>query len=159
MSFHVALSDEADGTSADGQSRSVVLCVLESVGESAMRITCEGFSREFRWALGRDIDGETMWLSAAGNTWSIRHSARLPRGIALDVLAPEVLSPMPGTVLAILVASDAQVRAGQPLLALEAMKMEHQVLAPHDGTVTSISCEVGSHVRMREVLITVEPQQ
>jgi propionyl-CoA carboxylase alpha chain len=65
---------------------------------------------------------------------------------------------MPGTVLAILVASDAQVRAGQPLLALEAMKMEHQVLAPHDGTVTSISCEVGSHVRIRELLITVEPQ-
>jgi acetyl-CoA/propionyl-CoA carboxylase biotin carboxyl carrier protein len=158
LSFHVTLSDDADGTSADGQSRSVVLCVLESVDESAMRITCEGFSREFRWALGRDIEGETMWLSAAGNTWSIRHSSRLSRGSAREVLAPEVLSPMPGTVLAILVASDAQVRASQPLLALEAMKMEHQVLAPHDGTVTSISCEVGSHVRIRELLITVEPQ-
>jgi biotin carboxyl carrier protein len=56
-------------------------------------------------------------------------------------------APMPGVVLKILVAVGDVVTKGTPLLILEAMKMEHQIVAPKDGTVTAINCREGELVQ------------
>jgi 3-methylcrotonyl-CoA carboxylase alpha subunit len=56
-------------------------------------------------------------------------------------------APMPGVVLKILVAAGDVVTKGTPLLILEAMKMEHQIVAPTDGTVTAINCREGELVQ------------
>ena len=69
---------------------------------------------------------------------------------------PVVRSPMPGTVVAVAVADGARVAAGEPLLSVEAMKMEHQLRAPVDGTV-SISLRTGDLVKADQVLATVTP--
>ena len=55
-------------------------------------------------------------------------------------------TPMPGVVTKVMVAPGATVQRGQPLLAIEAMKMEHVIRAPHDGTVRSLAAKVGDMV-------------
>ena len=55
-------------------------------------------------------------------------------------------SPMPGVVTRVMVAAGDTVSKGQPLLALEAMKMEHVIRAPRDGTIKSIAARAGEMV-------------
>jgi biotin carboxyl carrier protein len=57
-----------------------------------------------------------------------------------------ITSPMPGKVVAIAVAVGDEVSRGQPLLTLEAMKMEHALAAPFDGVVEALNVTVGDQV-------------
>jgi len=68
----------------------------------------------------------------------------------------DVAPPMPGRVVKILVAKDDRVATGDPLLIIEAMKMESQVPAPIDGTVTGILVEEGENVKTDETIIQLE---
>ncbi len=64
-------------------------------------------------------------------------------------------APMPGTVLAIAVTTGQQVRTGDVLLTLEAMKMELPIRAPRDGVVTAINCTEGELVQPGILLVDV----
>ena len=64
---------------------------------------------------------------------------------------------MPGTVISVAVEVGAEVAAGQTVLVLEAMKMQHTVTAPHAGTVTEVDVRPGAQVAAGEVLAVVEP--
>ncbi|TMM47319.1 acetyl/propionyl/methylcrotonyl-CoA carboxylase subunit alpha [Qipengyuania marisflavi] len=68
-----------------------------------------------------------------------------------------ILAPMPGKVIAVDVAEGQAVTAGQRLMVLEAMKMEHALTAPFDGTVTELSAVTGGQVQVEAVLVVVEP--
>jgi propionyl-CoA carboxylase alpha chain len=68
-------------------------------------------------------------------------------------------APMPGTVLRLAVAVGDRVGAGAPLLALEAMKMEHAIRAPAAGTVTALPVTAGSQVDAGAVLAVLEPEE
>ena len=67
---------------------------------------------------------------------------------------PEVRSPMPGTVVSVAVSNGDTVAAGQVLLSVEAMKMEHQLVAQVAGTV-HISVKPGDLVKADQVLATI----
>ncbi|WP_330236079.1 ATP-binding protein [Streptomyces sp. NBC_00566] len=69
-----------------------------------------------------------------------------------------LLAPMPGTVVRIAegLTEGAEVKAGQPLIWLEAMKMEHRITAPADGTLTALPVAVGRQVEMGTLLAVVE---
>ncbi|HKU35697.1 MAG TPA: biotin carboxylase N-terminal domain-containing protein [Paenarthrobacter sp.] len=67
---------------------------------------------------------------------------------------PEVRSPMPGTVVSVSVADGDEVQEGQILLAVEAMKMEHQLVASVSGTVR-LTSKTGDLVRADQVLATI----
>jgi propionyl-CoA carboxylase alpha chain len=71
------------------------------------------------------------------------------------VASGSLLAPMPGTVVRVEVAVGDQVEAGQPVLVLEAMKMQHTVAAPRAGMVTEIEVGTGSQVAAGEVLAVV----
>lgn len=64
---------------------------------------------------------------------------------------------MPGTVTVVKVATGDQVTAGQSLLVVEAMKMEHVITSPHAGTVTELDVSPGTTVAMDQVLAVVAP--
>jgi len=64
-----------------------------------------------------------------------------------------VLSPMPGIVLSVNTSAGQQVKAGDVLLVLEAMKMENEITAPSDGTVKQMLVQKGSSVDTDSVLI------
>jgi propionyl-CoA carboxylase alpha chain len=66
---------------------------------------------------------------------------------------------MPGTVVRVAVEAGAEVAAGDVVLVLEAMKMQHTVTAPHAGTVTEINIEPGAQVASGEVLAVVATEQ
>ncbi len=68
----------------------------------------------------------------------------------------DVAPPMPGRVVKVLVTIDAVVKAGDPLLIIEAMKMESQVPAPIDGKVTAILVSEGENVKTDETVIQLE---
>lgn len=65
------------------------------------------------------------------------------------------LSPMPGTILKLLVKEGDAVKANQPLMILEAMKMENEVVASNDGTVVGIHVTQGQVVNAGDALITI----
>ena len=67
-----------------------------------------------------------------------------------------IIAPMPGKVIAVDVAEGDTVTAGQRLMVLEAMKMEHALTAPFDGTVTELSASQGAQVQVEAVLAVVE---
>jgi 3-methylcrotonyl-CoA carboxylase alpha subunit len=64
---------------------------------------------------------------------------------------------MPGTIVRIHVAVGERVREGQPLLVLEAMKMEHTVVAPYAGIVRRLPYQVGASVAAGAHLVDLEP--
>jgi len=68
----------------------------------------------------------------------------------------ELTAPMQGTILKVLVAAGDQVTAGDPLIVLEAMKMETTISAPRDGTVTSIGVVAGETAGAGQLLVVVE---
>lgn len=65
----------------------------------------------------------------------------------------QLTAPMPGTVIALLTEPGQQVKSGEGLLIIEAMKMEHTIFAPVDGTITGIHYEVGDQVSEGDELV------
>ena len=63
---------------------------------------------------------------------------------------------MPGVILKVLVSQGQQVTKGAPLVILEAMKMEHVISAPRDGTVAAINCKEGELVQPGNDLIELQ---
>jgi propionyl-CoA carboxylase alpha chain len=83
---------------------------------------------------------------------------RLPRfpDAAAAVAEGSLVAPMPGAVTAVHVAVGDAVTAGQPLLVLEAMKMQHPVVAPASGVVRSLDVVPGAQVDAGMVLAVIE---
>jgi acetyl/propionyl-CoA carboxylase alpha subunit len=67
-----------------------------------------------------------------------------------------LMAPMPGSVVRVDVAVGDLVVAGQPLLAIEAMKMEHEIVAPADGTVAQLPVAVGTQVDAGTLLAAID---
>ncbi len=105
----------------------------------------------------RARSGAVRWLGRDGATWELTPSARYRTEHARTAnVDGTVRSPMPGTVLAVHVKDGDLVEAGQPLLVVEAMKMEHVVRAPLAGLVRGLHAVVGETVRLDEVLVTLD---
>ncbi|MET8417768.1 acetyl/propionyl/methylcrotonyl-CoA carboxylase subunit alpha [Streptomyces sp. NPDC005134] len=102
---------------------------------------------------------EGTWLGRDGDTWHVQDHDPVEASLTgagrsgVDTLA----APMPGTVTVVKVAVGDEVVAGQSLLVVEAMKMEHVISAPHAGTVTELDVTAGSTVAMDQVLAVVAP--
>ncbi|MET7293498.1 biotin carboxylase N-terminal domain-containing protein [Streptomyces griseoloalbus] len=97
------------------------------------------------------------WLGRDGDAWHVRDhdpvAASLTR--AGQAGADSLTAPMPGTVTVVKVAVGDEVSAGQSLLVVEAMKMEHVISAPHAGTVTALDVAPGTTVAMDQVLAVI----
>jgi acetyl-CoA/propionyl-CoA carboxylase biotin carboxyl carrier protein len=118
--------------------------------------TMEYGGRVFSYVFARD--GETLWLGRDGRTWAIKEF--LPgaaAGTASAVAGGVLRSPMPGTVLAVKVSEGEQVTAGQPVVIVEAMKMEYTVTSAIDGTVTRLPARTGAQVALDAVLAEITP--
>jgi 3-methylcrotonyl-CoA carboxylase alpha subunit len=90
------------------------------------------------------VKGGEVWFAIDGEIWTVDVTDKRAKARQRD---HSLSAPMPGIVLKILVAVGQQVAKGAPLVILEAMKMEHQVVAPRDGTVAAIHCTEGELVQ------------
>jgi len=116
-------------------------------------VTVDGITRAYAVAL----DGDTLWLGRDGHAWAVHEQG------PVDAVAAEttgaggpVRSPMPGTVTLVEVADGQTVTAGDRLVVVEAMKMEHVLTAPVDGVVRDLRAKAGATVAKDAVLLTVE---
>ncbi len=129
---------EVGGPSAEADEPEVVVAT-DSLGEVA-HVDAAGRSIGFRIAPPPDVDRAAR---AAGS-----HHAGGPA---------EVVAPMPGSVLALHVSTGAVIEAGDPVVTLEAMKMEHVVAAPIAGTVTELRVRRTDQVARGQVIAILEP--
>jgi acetyl-CoA/propionyl-CoA carboxylase biotin carboxyl carrier protein len=113
-----------------------------------------GISTRYAFA----IDGDSLWLGRNGDGWRLTELRETVDHSRLSASGAGTLrSPMPGTVLAVYVGPGETVRPGQPLMTVEAMKMEHVIAASLDGTVGEILVNVGDSVRLDQALAVVNP--
>ena len=99
-------------------------------------------------------DDADYWLHHRSfGTWLIKEAS--DRRISTDRLSDEIVSPMPGVVIAVNVAIGDQVTVGDPLVVIEAMKMEHVVRARRPGHVVQCNVAFGANVRVGELLLEV----
>jgi acetyl-CoA/propionyl-CoA carboxylase biotin carboxyl carrier protein len=110
-------------------------------------------STRYAWA----VDGDILWLGRHGDTWALTELRdTVDRAGVTGSRTGRLTSPMPGTVLAVSVAPGERVTAGQPLVVVEAMKMEHVVAAPAPGIVQEVLVKPGDAVVLDQILVEVE---
>ena len=115
-----------------------------------LALTARGMTTTFLTAAG-----DPCWLGRDGSTWSVSQRVRKLRAGDTGGHDGGVYSPMPGSVVAVQVAAGDGVKAGQALLVVEAMKMEHTLTAPHDGIVSQLAARVGQQVAVGALLAEV----
>jgi acetyl-CoA/propionyl-CoA carboxylase biotin carboxyl carrier protein len=121
---------------------------------SQMSVTLDGLRRDYRWA---EADRH-LWIADARGTWHLREAEEQKIHRAVGVRQAEILSPMPGSVIAIQVDSGAQVSEGEVVVVVEAMKMEHSLTAPVSGRV-EVLVSVGDQVTVDQTLARLIPDE
>ena len=122
------------------------------LGRGQLSVTLDGQRREYRWA---EADRH-LWIADERGTWQLREAEERKTHRAVGEQQAEVLSPMPGSVIAVQVASGAEVAEGDVVVVVEAMKMEHSLTAPVSGRV-EVLVSVGDQVTVDQVLARLIP--
>ncbi|MDX3576262.1 MULTISPECIES: acetyl/propionyl/methylcrotonyl-CoA carboxylase subunit alpha [unclassified Streptomyces] len=122
-----------------------------SVTGERVSVTLDGVRHTFHRAAD--------WIGRDGDAWHVRDHDPVAASLtgAARAGADSLTAPMPGTVTVVKVAVGDEVAAGQSLLVVEAMKMEHVISAPHAGTVAELDVSPGSTVAMDQVLAVIAP--
>jgi propionyl-CoA carboxylase alpha chain len=128
--------------------------VLHATNADAVDLETAGVRRRVR--LHRVDD--TFYVDSPLGSSTLRMLDRFPAPVGGNATG-SLHAPLPGTVTRMLVREGDRVHAGQPLLALEAMKMEHTIVAAHDGIVTEVHVTVGTQVEPTTVLLVVSAEE
>ena len=121
------------------------------VGEAAGEATVAIDTVRHRAFLEVDDDSVTVTVGPACHRLTLIRP--LARAAALEETSGMLTAPMPGKVINVMVAAGDTISRGQPLMVLEAMKMEHTIAAPADGRVQSIAFADGAQVEEGAVLL------
>ncbi|MEU1592309.1 acetyl-CoA carboxylase biotin carboxylase subunit [Streptomyces sp. NPDC005708] len=124
-----------------------------TVTEDSVSVVLDGVRHTFHRS--------TDWLGRDGDAWHVRDHDPVAASLtgAARSGTDSLTAPMPGTVTVVKVAVGDEVAAGQSLLVVEAMKMEHVISAPHAGTVAELDVTPGTTVAMDQVLAVIAPHE
>ncbi|NMO52205.1 ATP-grasp domain-containing protein [Actinoplanes sp. TBRC 11911] len=101
--------------------------------------------------------GEVSYVDSPEGSVALRRLTRFPLP-EMEVAEGSLIAPLPGAVRRVLVVPGQRVRAGELLLTLEAMKLEHPVHAPSAGVVASLPVRPGAEVDTGELLAVLDPE-
>jgi 3-methylcrotonyl-CoA carboxylase alpha subunit len=101
--------------------------------------------------------GAVLAVFAQGESWPIEEVDPLLPPPGAEMVAGRLTAPMPGRVIELLVTAGDPVRQGQPMMVVEAMKMEHTIAAPRDGTVAAVHYAPGDLVEEGAEVIALVP--
>jgi geranyl-CoA carboxylase alpha subunit len=147
--FHTA-RDGAFWNVAEG-GESAKLRIIEKTAD-CLRYRMNGHVRSLRFARVDD----TLHLDLGRSVLKIEDRTFAPPAL-LDAAADGILrAPMNGSVIAIRVVKGAWVTRGEIVVVLEAMKMQHEIVAPADGTVEQVAVQPGAQVATRDPLVIVK---
>ncbi|RME49171.1 MAG: acetyl/propionyl/methylcrotonyl-CoA carboxylase subunit alpha [Caldilineae bacterium] len=124
---------------------------LDARDGHTLTLTVDGYRRRV-W-LARN--GDTCWVQTPGGAVRLQSLPRLPRPAPPPDAGGSLRAPMPGSVIAVLVEVGQRVKKGDPLLKLEAMKMEHTIRTAADGVVEAIHYQPGEQVEADALLVTI----
>ena len=139
----------------DGDLREVDVARVGTFGLSLLLDGDSGVTREKHVAPGEvlvRIDGRTVTATLNGRRTG--HGAADSGSGARGEQA--VIAPMPGRVVRVLVGAGDTVSARQPVVVVEAMKMENELRSPKDGRVKEIAVESGASVEAGRILVVIE---
>jgi acetyl/propionyl-CoA carboxylase alpha subunit len=146
---------EASDVEVDGQPLGSRVVVVRAAAD-AVDLEVDGLRRVYSVHRGAAGAGPApVWVDGPDGATTLTELPRfadpsaVPRGGSL-------LAPMPGLVVRVLAEAGAAVTAGQPLVVLEAMKMEHTVAAPTGGVLAELRASAGEQVDAGQVLAVVE---
>ncbi|KTS55902.1 acetyl-COA carboxylase [Microbacterium testaceum] len=120
--------------------------------DGLVSVTLDGRTRTF----AGEVDADGVWIARGGAVRRVETVRAVHRADATADADPQLVSPMPGTVVMVHVADGATVGVGDAVLAVEAMKMEHVVRSSVAGTVR-LQAVVGDVVARGQALAVVAP--
>ena len=98
-------------------------------------------------------DGRRIWVHCHGQAWELERVATARQGEP-EAASDQLLSPITGKLVELRVSAGDSVAKGDTLAVLEAMKMEHRLRAPRDGTIAQVTATApGGQVRERELVV------
>ncbi|MDD9932105.1 MAG: biotin/lipoyl-binding protein [Myxococcales bacterium] len=118
-----------------------------------LRLVCDGVQRVF----GLHLDGDAVQLDD-GRRFDLRDRTRAPAGEADGAGSGRIASPMEGAVVEVRCAKGDRVSRGDVLLVIEAMKLQHNVLADVDGEVRAIGVGQGDQVAIGQLLLEIDAE-
>jgi acetyl/propionyl-CoA carboxylase alpha subunit len=136
---------ELDGRAYRGQLHALAdafQCVVGELSETVQLVTV----------------GDNVFIHAFGRAWRTEIVDPRVRAASVGVAADWATAPMPGTVIAIHVESGSAVSAGQPLVVIESMKMQSEIIATRDGQVATVRVRLGDNFDRGAVLVELEPE-
>ena len=105
------------------------------------------------------FDDKTLYLDDGSGHFIITDITHQPAVAAGSAGNGQVKASMDGAIVDVMAKQGDRVEAGQTLIVLEAMKMEHALKAGISGVVTAVSCEAGQQVKSKQLLATIEGEQ
>jgi 3-methylcrotonyl-CoA carboxylase alpha subunit len=126
----------------------------ERRADAALSIVLDGVRKQIT-VLGH---GAETAVFLDGENWRLTEIDPLAARAGEDPTAGRLTAPMPGRVTQLMVEPGTSVRRGQPLIVIEAMKMEHTVTAPADGVVEAVRFRPGDLVEEGAELIALAPE-
>ncbi|HEX3536471.1 MAG TPA: acetyl-CoA carboxylase biotin carboxylase subunit [Stellaceae bacterium] len=127
----------------------------ERRADAALSIVLDGVRKQIT-VLGH---GAETAVFLEGENWRLTEIDPLAARAGEDPTAGRLTAPMPGRVTQLMVEPGTNVRRGQPLIVIEAMKMEHTVTAPADGVVDAVRFAPGDLVEEGAELIALAPER
>ena len=124
-------------------------------GETRLRVLAGGVERDVTYAFA----GDALHLCSGAADLSCRDLTWAPPAEAEGTAERELRAPMNGRIVAVLAAAGDQVKKGQRLVVMEAMKMQHEMVARVDATVDALPVRVGDQVATRQLLAALTPVQ
>ncbi len=105
------------------------------------------------------VDHDTVFIHAFGRSWATEVVDPAEKSAMEGNRGDTAEAPMPGTVIAIAVAAGDAVTAGQPLMTIESMKMQSEIVATRDGVVDRVPFQVGDTFDRGASLVLLQPEE
>ena len=131
----------------------MILIVNLHRDDGIVRFVISGVQRSARFA----VQDNTAYLDLDGDVFEVRDTTLALGGSRHHAGSLRLLAPMNGVIIGVLATPHEAVIKGQCVLVLEAMKMQHEILAERDGVIDKILVEPGDQVAARQLLAELKP--
>ncbi|MGY0642183.1 MAG: acetyl-CoA carboxylase biotin carboxylase subunit [Paraglaciecola chathamensis] len=145
----VQIQKQEDGYLVKSEAQETEL-TLVSHGANQAVVVEEGIRQGFSYAL----QDKTLFLDDSGH-YQIDDITQLPASVSEQNASGEINAVMDGVIVDVLVKEGDAVEAGQLMVVMEAMKMEHQLKALSTGRVTEVRAAIGLQVKSKQLLVTI----
>lgn len=149
--YRLALSDD-HGHFTVGIGEDSVALRLVAYRQRNCVVECDGVREKIAFA----FDDSDLCLDDGRGHFRFSNETHLPAAASAGAGSGQIKASMDGAIVAVNVAVGDRVAAGQTLMVLEAMKMEHPLKAGVAGIVQSVSCDLGQQVKARQILAVID---